>query len=137
MKSRGKVLIVDNDPIVLSVTRARLESAGYEVVTRKKAPGTSRAILEQEPDVVLLDMMMPELSGAQIVEFLKKYYESICDMIILHSSLDPEILDEKVRETGVLGMIPKTEDDVLFLKKFETLFLLAQNRRSRSTEPRE
>ena len=65
MKNKGKVLVVDNDPIVLGVTRARLESAGYQVVTRDKAPGTSRAILEEDPDVVLLGSQ-PSSAGTAV-----------------------------------------------------------------------
>jgi len=134
MKNRGKVLVVDNDPIVLGVTRARLENAGYRVVTRDKAPGTSRVILEEDPDVILLDLMMPELSGEKIVEFLKKYYDSILNMIILHSSVDAEILDEKVRESGVLGAIPKTEDDQMFINSFDALFAIAQGKKADSKD---
>ena len=85
--SKGRIMVVDDDPIILKLTCARLEAAGYEVVTRSEAIGTGAAIKEVEPDVVLLDQNMPALTGEGLATVLRaRGGEDV--PIIFHSSED-------------------------------------------------
>jgi CheY-like chemotaxis protein len=119
--NRGTVLIVDDDPIVLEVTRERLESAGYEVHTREEALGTSQWSAEFQPDIVLLDVNMPALAGPELAQLLKKRRATKDIAIILYSSLESEELKSKLHATGAVGAIQKTGDDRKFLADFERL----------------
>jgi CheY-like chemotaxis protein len=125
VNSRGKVLVVDDDPVVLKITRARLEGAGFEVVTRQEALGTSQAILSELPALVLLDLNMPALAGDAIAELLSDKLHERNISIIFHSSSDLVTLQAKARASGVIGAIPKTGDDELFVAQFERLFARA------------
>jgi CheY-like chemotaxis protein len=122
MGTRGKILIVDDDPIVLRITQARLEGAGFEVVTRQEALGTSQVVLRERPDLVLLDMKMPGLDGDKIAQLLRQREELRTTPIVFHSSGDLISLQEKGREAGALGVIAKTDNDTIFLAQFERLF---------------
>jgi CheY-like chemotaxis protein len=67
----GKVLIVDDTPTVLDVVRELLESSDYEVATclvSRKAMAMAR---EFRPDLVILDIVMPELSGWDLFALLR------------------------------------------------------------------
>ena len=119
--SRGTVLIVDDDPIVLEVTRERLEGAGYEVHTREEALGTSQWTAEFQPDIVLLDVNMPALAGPELAQLLKKRRATKDVAIILYSSLESAELQSKLRATGAVGAIQKTGDERRFLEDFERL----------------
>jgi CheY-like chemotaxis protein len=119
--SRTSVLIVDDDPIVLEVTKERLEGAGYEVHTREEALGTSQWTAEFQPDIVLLDVNMPALAGPELAQLLKKRRATKDIAIILYSSLESEELKGKLRATGAVGAIQKTGDDHKFLADFERL----------------
>ncbi|HEY1532554.1 MAG TPA: response regulator [Polyangiaceae bacterium] len=119
--SRGTVLIVDDDPIVLEVTRERLEKAGYQVSTREEALGTSQWIAEFQPDIVLLDVNMPALAGPELAQLLKKRRATKDVVIILYSSLESAELQSKLRATGAVGAIQKTGDERRFLEDFERL----------------
>jgi CheY-like chemotaxis protein len=119
--SRGTVLIVDDDPIVLEVTKERLESAGYQVHTREEALGTSQWTAEFQPDIVLLDVNMPALAGPELAQLLKKRRATKDIAIILYSSLESMELQSKLRATGAVGAIQKTGDDRKFLEDFERL----------------
>jgi CheY-like chemotaxis protein len=63
MKTNLKVLIVDDDALALEVAAAALESHGYTVIKREEALGTMVLIRRERPDIVLLDLHMPGLSG--------------------------------------------------------------------------
>ena len=119
--SRGTVLVVDDDPIVLEVTRERLEQAGYVVHTREEALGTSQWTAEFQPDIVLLDVNMPALTGPDLAQLLKKRRATKDIAIILYSSLDSEELQTKLRATGAVGAIRKSSDARRFIEDFERL----------------
>ena len=119
--NRGTVLVVDDDPIVLEVTRERLEGAGYKVFTREEALGTSQWTAEFQPDIVLLDVNMPALTGPDLANLLKKRRATKDVAIILYSSLESSELQVKVRATGAIGSIQKSGDARRFMEEFERL----------------
>ena len=67
---RGKVLVVDDDRVALEVARERLESADFEVITRDAPLGTSAAVQKERPDIILLDVQMPVLSGNSLAKLI-------------------------------------------------------------------
>ena len=72
MRSPPRILAVDDTPENLEILRLRLEAQGYEVVTAADGEeGLARA-RELEPDLVLLDIMMPKLDGISVVKLLKQ-----------------------------------------------------------------
>jgi CheY-like chemotaxis protein len=113
---RKLVLIVDDDPIVLEVTKERLEQLGVEVATRTESLGTSRWILENKPDFVLLDLMMPALTGSELARVLKR--REVKTGIIVYSSLPQTHLDQVARDVGALGALSKALDDLEFDRQF-------------------
>ncbi|MGD8859615.1 MAG: response regulator [Myxococcales bacterium] len=121
MSDKTKVLVIDDDPIVLEVVKERLEGAGYDVTTRTEALGTTQAVRETSPDVVLLDIMMPALSGERIAELLRSNARTGDVGIILHSSKTDEELEPLIAQTGALGAISKSHDEGEFLSRFRML----------------
>jgi CheY-like chemotaxis protein len=116
IKSRRKVLVVDDSPIVLEIVRDRLVSVGFEVAVRREALGVAHWIYEQQPYLVLLDVDMPALSGAGVASLLRKRPATRTTRVVFHSSLAPERLAELVRTTGAAGAMQKTDDDDRFLQ---------------------
>lgn len=127
MSTKGKILVVDDDAITLKITAARLEQAGFETITRNEALGTTQAITEEQPDLVLMDIRMPALTGDMLTRLIKENPELNKTPIIFHSSEDLAMLQEQAKELGVAGVIAKTDNDALFLAQFERLFALATN----------
>ena len=82
-KSRAKrVLLVDDDPDIVDSMRALLESSGYEVLTASDG-NAGLAVAEQEqPDLIVLDMMLPKRSGFLVLEKLKRGKGS-CPIIMI------------------------------------------------------
>src|SRR2546421_66083 len=113
------VLIIDDSDVVLEVSRSILERAGYRVITRNRPSGSITAILNEKPDVVLLDLNMPTLSGEAILKVLGKTQNRPDSMVILHSSLPLETLRLKAVSTGAHGYIQKTDNTAEFLRRLE------------------
>ncbi len=130
MRSKGSVLVVDDDPILLEVTRARLERAGWEVFVRDQALGTAQWIATHRPEVVLLDVSMPALTGDALAGVLRRNGLDQDIGIILHSGLGAEELAALKDSTGALGAIQKTGNDALFMGEFDRLVDTFRARRS-------
>jgi two-component system KDP operon response regulator KdpE len=74
-KEKPVVLVVDDEPQILRVMRASLPARGYEVRT---APGGKEALDEirkQPPDLVILDLGMPEMNGVEVCERVRQFSE--------------------------------------------------------------
>jgi CheY-like chemotaxis protein len=67
----ARVLVVDDDLTVRQVARAVLELDGHHVVGRDRSHAVPAAVAAHQPDVILLDMMMPERDGEQVLADLE------------------------------------------------------------------
>ncbi len=126
---KKKVLVVDDDPFTLEIVRRRLERIGYQVVARTHPIGTSKVILDERPDVVLLDVNMPALSGPMLAEIVTNHQHLSGTGIIFHSSEHVSRMSALAKKIGALGYIEKTADDTLFIHTFQRLMCGLQSRR--------
>ena len=113
------VLVVDDSDVVLELVKKSLEGAGYSVITRNKPSGSVAAILRDKPDVVLLDVNMPTLSGDTIAKILARVGQSAETLVLLHSSLSIDNLRLKAIATGAHGYIQKTESATELVRRIE------------------
>ena len=68
----GRVLIVDDEPHVREMLRDFLEGTGYEVATAATGRQALDAVPTFQPDVILIDMLMPNLSGTDVLDALHR-----------------------------------------------------------------
>lgn len=102
------ILVVDDDPALLETTRAILEMEGFEVHTQLGAFGTGSLVQRLDPDLILLDVHMPALSGDNLVPLLRAGTTSNRDVpIVFHSSNDEASLRALVMKLGVRGYVCK------------------------------
>ena len=71
MKPRARILVVDDDDDIRALLRELLERAGYEVVDAPDGRAGLRALYAVRPELVLLDVSMPQLDGWQTLERLR------------------------------------------------------------------
>ncbi len=103
--SKPKVIVVDDSILQLNMTKDTLEEAGFDVITRDTALGTTAAIIKEQPNCVLMDVSMPALSGDQIVKLVKE--KNLDIKILLHSGKTSDELKVLVNECGADGFIEK------------------------------
>ena len=70
---RPRVLVVDDDPSVTDVLRIRLESSNYRVICAHAGTAAYWAAMEQKPDIITLDIGLPDLDGADLLKKLKAH----------------------------------------------------------------
>ena len=66
-----KILIADDDPQMLRALRITLGARGYDVVTAADGRAALDAAIESHPDVVVLDLGMPGLTGIEVIEAIR------------------------------------------------------------------
>lgn len=67
-----KVLVVDDESEILELVRGRLKSRGYEVIAAETAKEGLKLARDERPDLILMDIMMPETTGGDAVRELQK-----------------------------------------------------------------
>jgi len=66
----ARILVADDDPALLKVTTAVLEASGYGVVTARDGAEAIEKIDQDEPDAVVLDLLMPKMDGFEVCKWL-------------------------------------------------------------------
>jgi len=115
-----KILIVDDEPDLLNVTVARLEVSGYEVLQAASAEDALEVLKKNKPDLVLLDLLLPNLQGDVLCKQLKSNEELKHIPIILFTASIIRV-PAKVKEMGADDYILKpfgTEDLLSKIKKY-------------------
>ena len=67
-----RILVVDDEPDITALVAYHLAKAGYRVSTAANGTDALRAVAEQRPDVIVLDLMLPGLSGLDVLQTLRK-----------------------------------------------------------------
>jgi CheY-like chemotaxis protein len=108
-----RILVVDDTPAVLDVVRKVLESEGYYVATCLESRDAVRLAQAERPDVIMLDVVMPEVSGWEVLAQLRGYEEFKLTPVIVCTAYVEEALGRLAELKGPdqhLGLLPKPFD---------------------------
>ncbi len=72
MERSPTVLVVDDEESILKLLRVNLSLAGYQVVTASDGMAALRLLEEYKPDLIILDLMMPDLDGYQVLQLIRQ-----------------------------------------------------------------
>lgn len=72
MPKKPKILIIEDDGFLLQMYSAKLELEGYEVISATDGTRGLKMALNNHPDLIILDLKLPELNGFQVLEKIKK-----------------------------------------------------------------
>lgn len=114
---RKKVMVVDDSDIVLAVSRRVLESAGFDVITHPRPAGCIALILQETPDLLLIDVNMPGLNGDTVVKMLGSTQVNSQMVVLLHSSLQDELLAQKAKAVNAHGYIRKSDNPQMLVRE--------------------
>jgi DNA-binding response OmpR family regulator len=94
-KIDAKILVVDDEPNLLRMVSYTLQTEGFEVVVAQNGAEALDKVQTEKPDLVLLDVMLPDMSGVEVCEQLRKRPETIDLPVIMLSALSQ--VQDKVR----------------------------------------
>jgi two-component system, chemotaxis family, chemotaxis protein CheY len=106
-----KILIAEDSQFMRGILKDILETAGYELIETKNGKEALDAFEKENPDLILLDMIMPEIDG---VEVLKKIGTKA--NIIVVSAVGQEKMVEEAKGLGAKDYIIKPFDDAKVLE---------------------
>jgi CheY-like chemotaxis protein len=102
-----KILIVDDDETHLACARELLEAEGYQVDVQVTGFGATERMIRSRPDLMLIDMNMPALSGEGLVGILRKRVTAAGVRVLLYSSNDEDALRKAASRLEIDGYICK------------------------------
>jgi DNA-binding response OmpR family regulator len=106
VRARKKVLVVDDSPMMLELAKDALDAAGYQPLPTSDLGEMGRLIESEEPDLILLDVQMPEAYGDDVANVLRGL-RNVTVPVLLFSILDEKELADRAKAAAVDGYIYK------------------------------
>jgi len=103
----AKILTVDDEPDVLELIRFHLAKAGYVVVQAATGRQALEMIRDEKPDLVLLDLMLPDIDGFGICELLRRNPDTASLPIVIVSAWGTPDSQSLGLELGALDYVTK------------------------------
>ena len=88
----GTILVVDDEPQIRRVLRSTLSNSGYTVVEAKNGQQAIEMVMRERPDLILMDVNMPEMSGLETCSKIRLSYEGPIIMVTVRSSERDKVL---------------------------------------------
>ena len=95
MENNKTIMVVDDNPDIITIVRTILEGKGFNVLSASSGAECLEALKGQKPDLIVLDIMMPEMDGLEVLTRLKAMSEFTNVPVVL--------LTAKVQYEDVLG----------------------------------
>jgi DNA-binding response OmpR family regulator len=99
-----RILVVDDDLIVMGLIQANLEARGYEVVTANNGTDSIRVAQKENPDLIILDIMMPEIDGFEACRKIREFSNA---PVVMYSGRIGERDKEKCADCGANDYLTK------------------------------
>ncbi len=105
-----KILIIEDEKIIRNLMKKKLIEKGFEVKVAKNGEEGLKKVKSENPDLILLDIIMPKMNGFEVLEGMSETEYSNIPVVIVSNSGQPVEID-KAKEYGVKDWIVKTEFD--------------------------
>jgi len=110
-----RVLVVDDNFVNVKLLEALLKSASYEVATAMSGDAALEEVRQFRPDIVLLDVMMPEMDGYEVCRRIRQIKEAARVPVIMITALDKDSDRETGFAAGANDFLTKPVEDSVLL----------------------
>ncbi len=104
-----KILLVEDDDALASVYQTRLQAEGFDLRRVPNGEEALAAALEYKPDLILLDVMMPKVSGFDVLDILRNTPETLNVKVIMLTALSQDSDKERAMSLGVDDYLVKSQ----------------------------
>src|SRR6185369_6451188 len=108
-KNSAKILLVEDDPILSKMYATKFELEGFTVVVAYDGEDGLKKATEEDYNLLLLDLMMPRLSGTELLTQLRQSEKGKTKPVIVITNLMDKEEQEKVKSLGVYQIMTKAE----------------------------
>lgn len=109
METKKKILLVEDDTALSNVYKSRLEMEGFDTYTENNGEDALSAAIDVKPDLILLDAMMPKISGFDVLDILRNTPETADIKIIMLTALSQPKDKERAETLGVNDYLVKSQ----------------------------
>ncbi len=117
-----KILIADDEPDILEIVSYNLMMHGYEVETAKDGDQAIQKARQFNPDLIILDIMMPKKNGIEVCKILRSMPEFQQTLIVFLTALNDELSHVKGLEYGADDFISKPISPKIMVSKVNAFF---------------
>lgn len=103
------ILLVEDDDSLANVYTMRLQAEGFKTVRVANGEAALQAALDSKPNLILLDVMMPKVSGFDVLDILRNTPETADVKIIMLTALGQAVDRERAQSLGVTDYLVKSE----------------------------
>lgn len=107
--TKGKILIIEDDRYISKMYQLKLSLEGYDVQVAEDGKQGVEKVKEFMPDIILLDILMPELDGFEVLKIVKSDDTTKDIPILIMSNLGQEDHVQKGMKLGAIGYIVKSQ----------------------------
>ncbi len=118
---KRKILLVEDEEEMLELFSLRLERNGYDIIKAKDGQEALEKACKENPDLILLDIMIPKINGLEVCHMLKVNDKYKHIPVIILSALMQERDKEKAREYGAVAYFVKPFNLSFLLRKIASL----------------
>jgi DNA-binding response OmpR family regulator len=126
VKQPAKILVVDDTPKNVKLLADLLGVRGYAVVTAGSGPEAIELIEQEAPDLVLLDVVMPEMSGYEVCRKIRENPATAILPVVMVTALDPTQERVKGLEAGADDFLPKPINQPELLARVRSLLRIKE-----------
>ncbi len=109
MSSQKKILLVEDDDGLANVYRTRLETEGFKVNRVPNGEDALASAIEFRPDLILLDVMMPKVSGFDVLDILRNTPETANVKVVMLTALSQDTDKQKAEKLGADDYMVKSQ----------------------------
>lgn len=109
MDTKKKILLVEDDTALAAVYKSRLELEGFEIREVNNGEDALSAAIDFKPDLVLLDAMMPKISGFDVLDILRNTPDTANIRVVMLTALSQPKDKERAEELGVDDYLVKSQ----------------------------
>lgn len=102
-----KILIIEDDGLIAKIYKTRLSAEGYEVVLAADGEAGLNTARQIRPDLILLDLMIPKMSGVDVLAGIKNNPETKETLVLVYSNLSDEQEIARVKALGATEFLVK------------------------------
>lgn len=104
-----KILIIDDDPAIRELYETGFKQIGYDVRVAVNGEDALAKTMEFRPELLLLDIMMPEIHGLHVLDIIKATPEAQNMKVVIFTALSDDEAQKKATELGADGYIVKSQ----------------------------